>query len=123
MTGVVDAAGLLLVVVLATTACTSEDSSAAEPDPGRLEGTFRLSGGPTPGVDEPLQGSVRVAGVAEREISVGPDGTFADELTPGSYDFFGQPSEISLGPEQCPVTTLVVVVGTATRVDVGCFVE
>jgi hypothetical protein len=89
---------------------------------------FRFGGPPgghvpqsAPSRPQPLQGSAGAAGVVVREVPVGPDSSFA--AAGGSWGLVGQPTEMTLGPEQCPITTIVVVAGTDTEVEVGFFVE
>lgn len=116
-------------VLLATmTSCSFEgadDTPSPRPAPaatGSVAGTLRVHGGPYPGVDKPLSGTVTFDGRGTQEVTT-PDGTFALELPPGTYIVTGQPQEGRFAPTNCPSETVTVVAERVTTVEVSCVFE
>ena len=116
------------VLLAAMTGCSIEgadDTPSPQPTPtaiGGVSGTFRVSGGPYPGVDEPLSGIVAFDGRGTEEVTAS-DGTFALELPPGTYTVTGQPQEGRFAPTTCPPKTLTVVADQVSTVEVSCAFE
>ena len=116
------------VLLAAMTGCSVEgadDTPSPQPTPaatGSVAGTFRVSGGPLPGVDEPLSGTVTFDGRGAEEVTT-PDGTFNLELPPGTYTVTGQPQEGRFAPTTCPSETVTVVADQVTTVAVSCVFE
>lgn len=55
-----------------------------------MDGTFRVNGGPYPGIDEALSGTITFEGPITEEVSAA-DGMFTVGLPPGEYKVTGQP--------------------------------
>lgn len=116
------------VVLAAMTGCSigeSEDPPLPEATPagaGSVAGTFRVSGGPSPGVDEPVSGTVTSKGRGTEEVAQS-DGTFAIELPPGTYTVTGHPQKGRLAPTTCTSEAVTVVAEQVTTVEVSCVLE
>lgn len=89
---------------------------------GSVAGAFGVSGGPYPGVDGPLSGTITFDGRVAEEVTAS-DGTFALELPPGIYTVTGQPLEGRFAPTTCPSQTVTVVAEQVTTVEVSCVFE
>ena len=121
------AAALSLVALFALTGC-SDDGSSPDPAPtGQADagfsvtGTFRVSGGPAPGIDKPLGGTVTFGGPVSEEVSAG-NGTFAVTLPPGKYIVTGHPDG-HFAAATCPSFAAIVVGEQTSPVEVTCVVE
>jgi hypothetical protein len=108
--------------------CSHENDHAGPRHPGEssrdvdLSGTFRTAGGPAPGVDLLLTGTVRFEGPVTREVTSGADGNFTIELPPGTYSVVGTPSpEDRSAPSNCPSLGVVVKASSKATVEVLCF--
>lgn len=88
---------------------------------GGVDGTFRVGGGPYPGIDEPLSGTITFTGPVTERVSAS-DGTFTVGLPPGEYKVSGQP-EGHFAAVICASTTVTVAAAKTERVDVACAVE
>lgn len=91
-------AALLLGVlfVAALSSCSEADGKEAKPSAPNtvavdVTGTFRVTGGPAPGIDKPLGGTVTFDGPVSEQVSA-QDGTFTVGLPPGQYAVTGQPN-------------------------------
>lgn len=78
-----------LIVSLAMTGCTSKSHTSAAQ--GTVTGMIRLVGGPPPGVNEPVPGTVSVftsadlVGKAIATAQASTSGSFTVRLSPGTY--------------------------------------
>ena len=109
-------AGALLSV--AVSGCSPGEEVAA----GSVAGTFRAGGGPYPGVNRPLHGTITFDGPVRRDVTPDPDGTFTLDLPPGTYRVVGRPVG-RRDPTTCPSTTATVMTEQVSTVEVGCYYE
>lgn len=86
-----------------------------------VDGTFRVSGGPHPGIDAPLSGTVTFEGPVTEKVSAA-DGLFTAGLPPGEYKATGQP-EGHFATATCLSTTVTVAARHTERIKVVCIVE
>ena len=124
----VDTAAALGLAALLVLAGCSDDVGNPNPTPTdapdqgvSVTGTFRVQGGPTPGIDEPLGGTVTFDGPASEEVDA-PNGTFTVALPPGTYTVTGHPAG-NFAAADCPSATVVVADEQASPVEVTCIVE
>ena len=118
-------AAVLLAVLTGCSVEGADLTPSPQPTPaatGSVAGTFRVNGGPYPGVDKPLSGTVTFDGRGTEEVTT-PDGTFNLELPPGTYTVTGQPQEGRFAPTTCPSETVTVVAEQVTTVEVSCVFE
>lgn len=124
----IDVAGAVTVVtLLALTGCSDSDSSPKS-DPTRqvdqavrVAGTFRINGGPAPGIDEPLSGTVTFDGPVTEDVGA-VSGTFTVGVPPGEYTVTGQPKG-HFAAATCPAAAITVTEEQTSPVEVMCFVE
>ena len=105
---------LTAAVVLSLAGCTSGSSSdaqsrAADPATGNdaktveVSGDFLMSGGPRPGRDVPLSGTVVFeSSDTTLRVTVGSSGHFKVRVPPGRYQVTGTSSHIQGGQVPCP---------------------
>lgn len=109
---------VLVVVLLAgLAACGGSDVT------GRAVGALREVGGPAPGINHGIRGTIRIAGGAgqTQEVSTSSTGAFEVELSAGAYLVTGRSPEINDGKSDCRAASKVVVKRDRTvRVDVIC---
>ena len=103
---------LTTVLVLSLTGCTSGATSDApsrttDPTTGNdaktveVSGDFRMSGGPSPGIDVPLSGTVVFeSSDTTLRVTVGSSGHFQVRVPPGRYQVTGESTHIAGTP--CP---------------------
>jgi hypothetical protein len=127
--GVVALWGVGALLSVAVSGCSHEEGddlpspdATAEVAAGSVTGTFRASGGPYPGVDRPLHGTVTFDGPVHRDVTPDADGTFTLDLPPGTYQVVGHPSGRS-NPTTCPSDTTTVATERVSTVQVGCYYE
>lgn len=123
------ASQLGVTVLLATVPGCSNEQADDTPSPrpssavtGRVDGTFRANGGPYPGVDEQLSGTITFDGPVTEKVAA-PGGTFTLELPPGTYTVTGQPREGRFTPTTCPSATVTVMAEQSSAVEVSCVFE
>ena len=104
---------LLIACVLG--ACAEDDARLAT-----VTGTFRVSGGPAPGINEPLSGIIVFDGEgADIEVSVPQSGRFEVRLPGGDYKLS---SAHSMCDHLSPKSTSVEA-GEKVKLNVGCPIE
>jgi hypothetical protein len=96
--------GLLLLAVVSCSHRGSNgcsDNDKCRPRGNWVTGSFREVGGPAPGIDQPLQGTITVYETSSGKIvEVGQvmsdsSGNFEINLGPGTFDFVGKTSAVS----------------------------
>jgi len=116
------AAICVAVALLSLIACSS-----SQQDVGTLTGHLRQVGGPPPGVDRPVGGTVTITSPDKAmTISVGSDGVFRVDLPAGTYTVVGHsPSTLSGDKEaDCPATSpAVVAAGRTNSSDAICSIR
>ena len=126
---------LTTVLVLSLTGCTSGATSDArsrttDPTTGNdaktveVSGDFLMSGGPYPGRDVPLSGTVVFeSSDTTLRVTVGRSGHFQVKVPPGRYQVTGTSPHINGGQTQCrQVAPLDAQLGGVNNVHVICFV-
>lgn len=115
-------------VAMVVLGCSHENDEAGPAYPRtslrdvQVNGTFRTAGGPAPGADLPLTGTVRFEGPVTREVDSGADGTFMIDLPPGTYSVVGMPSpDDRSAPSECPSVGVIVEASSTANVEVLCF--
>ena len=127
---------LTAVVVLSLAGCTSGASSdarsrATDPATGNdaktveVSGDFLMSGGPYPGRNVPLSGTVVFESSDTRlRVTVGSSGHFMVRVPPGRYQVTGTSPSIQGGQVPCrQVTPLEARLGGVNNVHVICSVR
>lgn len=122
------AVALSLCALVALSGC-SDTGSSPNPGPTRqadpavtVTGTFRLTGGPYPGIDWPLGGTVVFEGPVTERVKVGANGTFTVGLLPGEYTVTGVP-ERYFADAKCQSASATIASKNPSKVEVGCYVE
>lgn len=128
---------LTALAVLSLAGCTSDATSAARsgathPATGNdaktvgVSGDFLMSGGPYPGRDVPLSGTVVFESSdtdTTLRVTVGRSGRFQVKVLPGRYQVTGTSPHINGGRSQCrQVAPLDARLGGVNNVRVLCFV-
>lgn len=90
---------------------------------GSVAGTFRVVGGPAPGIDKPVVGTITFDGPIERSIRTDSEGTFFAVLPPGNYSVTGVDRTGFYPTSACPAVQASIGKGNKARVDVACVVE
>jgi hypothetical protein len=123
-----DAAALVAAAaVVALAGCSGlggseSQGSTRQPDPDvSLTGTFRVVGGPTPGIDKPLVGTLTFEGPVTEETTA-THGTFTVDLPPGDYVVTAQPHG-HFAAAACLPTKVTVLAAQTPGVEVACVVE
>jgi hypothetical protein len=62
-----------------------------------------MVGGPAPGINKPVAGTVVATSTTGRrcKVAVGPDGTFTMHVVPGTYTFTGESPSFGGGKYRC----------------------
>jgi hypothetical protein len=111
-----------VAVILLLSGCASPS-----PSTGTLTGHLRQVGGPPPGVNRTVPGSVTVTGGGTtRELGVGTDGAFTIDLSPGTYTVVGHSPTTLNGDKlaDCPAAAPVVIAsGATTTSDPVCSIK
>lgn len=118
------AVSVLLAAVPGCSIGEADDTPSPQPTSatvGSVDGTFRVNGGPSPGLDEPLSGTITFEGPVMEEVSAA-HGTFTVALPPGEYKVTGLP-EGHFAAATCSSTTVTVTALRTERVEVACAVE
>jgi predicted lipoprotein len=127
---------LAVAAVVALSGChhsshvmSGENGSAAATDtPDRqaanVRGTFRMVGGPYPGISRPLTGTITIHqqnhdGPVVKTVQTATRGTFATRLSPGRYWFVGTSSHVT-GVGCANLHAVTVTDGGVARVQVVC---
>jgi hypothetical protein len=123
------ATAVLVGVLLAATGCSDHEST------GTVIGQYRLTGGPAPGVNRALQGTIwAYAGsielseldqaMAVAHVRTDASGNFTMSLKPGSYSLVGaQGSSGSVNADSCGAPVLVsITASTQTTGNLVCSV-
>lgn len=105
---------------------TSGQATSSAPSSGSvtLSGHLYVVGGPAPGLQRPIPGTV----VAQRPggsyaVTVGSDGEYTMQLPPGTYTVTGTSSHYNGGSGDCPASGEVTVVRDQARTaDVYCHI-
>ena len=101
--------------------------SASTPTTGTLTGHLRQVGGPAPGVNRPVPGTVTISGgSATKALPVGDDGSYTVDVPPGTYTVVGHSPTTLTGDQQqdCPApSAATVTAGTTTTADAICSIR
>ena len=101
--------------------------SASTPANGTLAGHLRQVGGPPPGENRPVPGTISITGGAvTRELQVGQDGAYAVDVPPGTYTVVGHSPTALSGNKQmdCPANGAAAVTsGATTTADPICSIK
>lgn len=101
--------------------------STTHQDVGTLIGHLRQVGGPPPGVDRTVTGTVTITGPDKVvTIDVGTDGAFSAELPVGTYTVVGHSPTTLSGTHEadCPATSpAVVTTSNTTSRDAICSIK
>jgi len=122
--GVLRTSLALGVAAAALSACSGP--SPAIPVSGTLVGHLRQVGGPPPGIDRPVPGTMTITGPVTKQIHVGSDGAYSVELPPGSYTLMGHsPTTLVDDTQQdCPgLASAQVKVSATTTADAVCSIS
>ncbi|HUI49207.1 MAG TPA: hypothetical protein VL119_10950 [Acidimicrobiia bacterium] len=107
----------------ATVTTTTPSSTDAVSPSGKIRGTLRIVGGPAPGIDRSIPGTVTAVARSGRQwqaTSTAASG-FSLDLPLGSYRVSGTSPNVNGGRSPCVVPALVVVKSdTTTNVQVVC---
>ena len=116
------AAACVVASTLSLVAC-----STAHQNVGTLTGHLRQAGGPAPGVNRPVEGTVSISGPDNSvTLNVGRDGLITADLPAGTYTDEGHSPTTLSGNEQadCPaVAPAVVTAGQTSTSDAICSIK
>lgn len=98
------------------------------PASGTIAGHLRQVGGPPPGVNRPVPGTVTISGGSTtKELQVGKDGSYTVDVPPGTYTVVGHsPTTLGGGSTQLPCPArgdAVVTSGASTTSDAICSIK
>ncbi len=104
--------------IASPSACSAVSGGARERPFGYVAGTLRMVGGPPPGLDRPVAGSVVAvaASGARCSAAVGADGSFGMQLEPNLYTFTGHSPTFGNGKYDCSAERSVDVIA---RLDIS----
>lgn len=100
---------------------------ASTPASGTIAGHLRQVGGPVPGVNRPVPGTVTISGGSTtKELPVGQDGSYTVDVPPGTYTVVGHSPTTLGGNTQLPCPAngdAVVTSGATTTSDAICSIR
>jgi hypothetical protein len=113
------------VVVLVVPAALLISCSASARDTGTLTGHLRMVGGPPPGIDRPVPGTVTISdGSTTRQQPVSDDGAYAVDLPPGNYTVVGHSPAAGDNEPACPAASVATITShMTTTADAICSIR
>jgi hypothetical protein len=112
----------VLALAVAATACGTSSAATSPKSAATIAGTFRIEGGPYPGINRPLSGEIEIhsgtlsGAVVARVDAV--DGRFTVKVPPGTYVAVGQSARV--GGVGCVASPRTVTADQTVHVTVSC---
>lgn len=111
----------LLVSLLATGCQISPGSGAPPASIGTVSGVLNETGGPPPGVNQPVGGEIQLTGSARTfSTTAGKSGNFSLAVPPGTYTVQGRPDGWGGSGFPCTGQSVVVTAGQSVTTTVSC---
>jgi hypothetical protein len=109
---------LAVAVVSALVGCATDDGATT----GSVRGTLRMVGGPAPGVNRRISGTIKIVGGSGDTWTIHASRTadFVAHLSAGTYRISGRSPLINDGHSDCGVVTVSVRADRTSHDDVIC---
>jgi hypothetical protein len=112
----------MVSLALAAAGCGASAAAASQNSTATIAGTFRIEGGPYPGINRPLSGEIAIHQGSETGAIVARvnavAGRFQAKLPPGRYVAVGQSERV--GGVGCVSTVTTASAGQTAHVAVSC---